>query len=44
MTTDTSGFDASVATELQKAIGDNFNVTPLVLIPILVVIAIVKCC
>ena len=39
MTTDTSGFDASVATELQKAIGDNFNVTPLVLIPILVVIA-----
>ncbi len=36
---DTAGFDASVATELQAALADNFNITPLLLIPIIVIIA-----
>lgn len=36
---DTSGYDSSIATDLQSAIASGFNINPLLLIPILVVIA-----
>lgn len=35
---DTSGYDSSIATDLQSAIANGFNLSPLLLIPILVVI------
>lgn len=38
-TFDTSGYDATVATDLQAALAANFNLNPLVLLPIIVVIA-----
>ncbi len=40
LTYDTSGFDASVATQLQEALKGSFNITPLLLIPILVIIVV----
>ena len=37
---DTSNFDASVATDLQQALAEGFNLNPLVLLPIAVIIVV----
>lgn len=37
---DTSGFDASVATDLQAALAEGFNLSPILLLPIVVIIVV----
>ncbi|MGN0400137.1 MAG: Na+/H+ antiporter NhaC [Blautia sp.] len=37
---DTSGFDASVATDLQAALSEGFNLSPLLLLPIVVIVVV----
>ena len=37
---DTSGFDASVATDLQAALAEGFNLSPILLLPIVVIVVV----